>query len=244
MNGGNLLRDAAIFVVASIAIAAAALGWHPDDWLIGEDRLLETLSAILYACASLFAASLLIRLGRGAHPALWFVAVFGMVCALDEISFGARLLDIEMPPMEGGGEFDGAHDVIIVAVRALRAMPAPARWLAVGGTLVLCLVAAIMLRRLILVAAEAVLADPVLLRIAICGTLLVFAQALDVDLFVIPRQMYFEEWAETSAGYWLLVSAFAAPRASRAWHRTIEWRLRSRPTQANSAIAPTANRIA
>lgn len=38
---------------------------------------------------------------------------------LSEISFGARIFDIQMPQMSGGGEFDGGHDIVMVLFRQI-----------------------------------------------------------------------------------------------------------------------------
>ncbi|WP_144186021.1 hypothetical protein [Elioraea rosea] len=224
-----------------MATAVAALAGHPDDWLIGEDRLLETLSAVLYASASVIAIALLLRLRRAAHPALWFIAPFAMICALDEISFGARLFAIEMPPLKGGGEFDGAHDVIILVVREAQAMDPALLALLLGGTVAVCILLAWLLRRRLAALTAHVIADPVLFRLAICFGFLVVSQVLDVEVLDVPKAMYFEEWAETSGGYWILSAVLAAPRS----HGVAAAGLRpATAPQASSAISPTANRIA
>lgn len=241
MDRRDRVRDGAIFAAATVATAVAALAGHPDDWLIGEDRLLETLSAVLYACAALIAFALLVRLGRAAHPALWFIAPFSMICALDEISFGARIFDLEMPALKGGGEFDGAHDVIILVVREAQAMDPALLVLLIGAAAaVLSLLAWLLRHRLAAVTAR-VIADPVLFRLGLCFGFLVISQVLDVEVLDVPKAMYFEEWAETSGGYWILSATLAAPRSAGV---AAAPRQSGVARQANKAISPTANRIA
>jgi hypothetical protein len=232
----RILRDVAVFAAFTVAVAAAALAGHPDDWLIGEDRVLETLSALLYAAAFLVGGATLLRAGRAAHRALWFIVPFGLVCALDEISFGARLFGFEAPALKGGGEFDGVHDLIILAKRELAALALGDLLLFTLAASVVALIAAVLLRRRIIAAMAATLADPVLLRLCACLGFLVFSQALDIDLVTLPKQMYLEEWGETSGGFWLFAAALAArlPAPERQQPR--------RP-QAISATSPTATRM-
>ncbi|WP_132549812.1 hypothetical protein [Rhizobium azibense] len=42
-----------------------------------------------------------------------------LILLLSEISFRARIFDLQMPQMSGGGEFDGGHDIVILLVRLL-----------------------------------------------------------------------------------------------------------------------------
>ena len=204
-----MLRDTVAFAALTVAVTLAALAWHPDDWLISEDGLLEAFSALLYVGAALFGGATLLRLGRGAHPALWFIVPLGLVCALDEISYGARLFGFEAPALKGGGEFDGVHDLIILAKREFDALAVDDLLLAVAvGALAIS--ASLLGRRPLIAAVRIALADPVLLRLGACVGLLAASQALDIDVVTITKQMYLEEWGEASGGFWLLAAALAA----------------------------------
>ncbi len=235
----GLLRDTLLFTAFTVAVAVAALARHPDEWLIGEDGFLETLSALLYATAFFLGGATLLRLRRTAHSALWFITPFGLLCALDEISFGTRLFGYDAPPLKGGGEFDGAHDLIILAKRELLGLDQGDALLLLGCATLIALGATVLLRRRLVAAAHAVLADPVLLRVAACISFLVGSQALDIELVTIPKQMYLEEWGETSGGFWLLAAAVAARRPAAIPHH----RARPKHRHAISATTPTATRM-
>lgn len=232
----GILRDIAVFAAFTVVVALAALAGHPDDWLIGEDRVLETLSALLYAAAFVVGGATLLRLGRAAHPTLWFITPFGLVCALDEISFGARLFGFEAPALKGGGEFDGVHDLIILAKRELATLAPQNLLLLFGAAGAVCLSACVLLRRQLVAAARLALADPVLLRVGACLAFLVASQALDIELVTLPKQMYLEEWGETSGGFWLFAAALAARLPATAAQPP-------KQPQAISATSPTPTRM-
>ncbi|WP_119390601.1 hypothetical protein [Taklimakanibacter lacteus] len=85
--------------------------------LLREDGIVETGSVICLAGAVLGAGSASVAWG----PRLPFVLAgfLGLVELLDETSFGARLLGFQPPPLHGGGELDGFHDLLILAYRLL-----------------------------------------------------------------------------------------------------------------------------
>jgi hypothetical protein len=231
-----------LFTAFTIAVVAAAVIFHPDDWLIGEDRVLETLSALLYAGAALLAASALLRKRTSAHRALWFILVFGLVCALDEISFGARIFGFAPVIMPNGAEYDGVHDVLLTAVWRVRKLPEDHRALfdaaAVAG-LVMALGLALLLRRRVAMLVQRVMAEPVLLRIGACLGLIALAQAVDVGLIAPPRPDHLEEWGEASGGFWLFAAAIAAATATG----PVAVPRPPRRLQAMSATSPTATRM-
>ncbi|MEJ6395921.1 hypothetical protein V8J82_21860 [Gymnodinialimonas sp. 2305UL16-5] len=88
-----------------------------------EDGPVESASAILFLCASLLGAWTLAT--RDFAQKLDFqlllgVSLFSLLLFLSEVSFGARFFEFEMPPMEGGGEFDGGHDIAIILLRMMQ----------------------------------------------------------------------------------------------------------------------------
>jgi hypothetical protein len=85
--------------------------------LLGEDGPIEWASAGLFAFAALAAVGRWRRLaGLGwLRPCAGLIAA---ICCLSELSFGARLFGWTMPAMRGGGELDGAHDVVLLVWRS------------------------------------------------------------------------------------------------------------------------------
>ncbi|WP_227269732.1 hypothetical protein [Roseobacter weihaiensis] len=88
-----------------------------------EDGPVENASAALFLYASLLGFWTLAT--RALASKLDFklilgISLFSLLLFLSEVSFGARLFDFEMPPMEGGGEFDGGHDIAIILLRMMQ----------------------------------------------------------------------------------------------------------------------------
>lgn len=112
-----------------------------------------------------------------------------------------------MPELEGGGQFDGAHDVVIVAFRHLRAA-GTGDLLALAGAAVLVagvpIVAAVTFRRRVAGAARYVLTDSLAFALAAATALLATAVVLDLipDRYAIAHD--FEETLEFAAGGILL----------------------------------------
>lgn len=90
--------------------------------IMREDGLVESASAALFLFASLLAVWTLatrdLTHKRDARLLLG-VSMFSLLLFLSEVSFGARFFDFEMPPMEGGGQFDGGHDIAIILLRMM-----------------------------------------------------------------------------------------------------------------------------
>lgn len=86
--------------------------------LFGEDRLIETIAAGFFLAAFVVGVAFLIAYRVRRYRVFLFIASsLGLLGFLDEISFGARLFGWSLPEMPGGGEFDGAHDVVILTYR-------------------------------------------------------------------------------------------------------------------------------
>lgn len=77
-----------------------------------EDKLIENLTAVLFFCTFLFALLLVNTRGivdRFNRKWLILLLALGLIGFLDELSFGERLFDLEMPVI-GGVEIDAVHD--------------------------------------------------------------------------------------------------------------------------------------
>jgi hypothetical protein len=133
-----------------------------------------------------------------------------LILFLIEISFGARILDIRMPQMSGGGEFDGGHDIVIVVFRHLRdAGRTEALVAGIGGALLLA--TAVALLSLFRQKAQAVVSyvflRPFEFRLVVAVGLL--ASAVTLDLIRSYKAAVLEEVLEFSACGVLILAVFA-----------------------------------
>ena len=110
------------YVVSCLAIIcgnmlafAAIYGFFPvlRHFVAGEDRVVESLSALFFLAAFVFALVLLRKKMARRRP-LIVVAVLALVGFLDEISFGGRIVGVEFPRYYGV-YFDGVHDVVTIS---------------------------------------------------------------------------------------------------------------------------------
>jgi hypothetical protein len=181
--------------------------------LFQEDGLIESGTAIVDGIAALlgfFAIYLGVVKGRALLDRLviWSIPILSAICALDEISWGARLFDIQMPEMEGGGEFDGIHDVFVILQR-LAVDAAPLTLLVVTVLLLAILVVLVYWQRgFIFSCVKYALHSPLGRPFASAILLLVLATLLDLAHGRIISSL--EEYAELSAGFFLLVAAYTS----------------------------------
>ena len=83
------------------------------DFLVDEDRLIESLSAAVFFLAFLGGAVLLVRGVRRRFDRRWLMLVtsLGLLGFLDELSYGERIFGLKMPKI-AKIKLDAAHDVI------------------------------------------------------------------------------------------------------------------------------------
>ena len=118
-HGAVVLAVAAGIVAAAACIVALAAA-RPDlrPLLLDEDELVEWGSVLAYYGA-FGVAAVRLREGRvGRDLLLAAVAAFALLAALDELSFGERLLGWQ-PPEVMGTKLDGAHDLAMIAKKAI-----------------------------------------------------------------------------------------------------------------------------
>jgi hypothetical protein len=112
-------RDNLAFISATFVavVLLFGIGLSRPDWLV-EDGLVETMGAMGFAAAAVLALSMALRksafLTLTERSLLLGTSGLSLLLFLSEISFGARIFDIQMPQMSGGGEFDGGHDIVMV----------------------------------------------------------------------------------------------------------------------------------
>jgi hypothetical protein len=114
------------FAFCSVASFVAAFVFYyavpgQRHLLLEEDSLLETMSALSYLAAAIL-AFVIARKNHPARRALWFIGAVALVGFLDELSFGERLFNLQMPVIRGK-KIDAVHDVVSLAFRLTREFP-------------------------------------------------------------------------------------------------------------------------
>lgn len=90
---------------------------------IQEDKLMENLTSILFFNSFLLGVIFIGRLKKYSLPKIYFIIpLTGLLCFLDEISFGLRLFNSK-PLTIGGEEVDGMHDLLEILYLTIRRMP-------------------------------------------------------------------------------------------------------------------------
>lgn len=200
-----------LLVTSGDAALIILYAFGPRALIFGEDRGVEMATALLFLAAFVVGILHLCRSRRRDYPILLPVAaVLGLIGFLDETSFGARIFGWSMPEMAEGGEFDGAHDLVILMYRlALRADPMLIA--AVGtGAIIVALIFAVQRRKALHALARRVSADPTYLAMALFVAGVSFASLLDLEVGILRRLGPLEEIAELNAALALLVTVMGA----------------------------------
>lgn len=195
-------------------IAVYALGWRAP--IFGEDRALEMTTAFLFLAAFVVGLLSLLRLGARRYPVLLPAGTgLGLLGFLDEISFGARYFGWSMPEMSGGGQFDGAHDLVILTYRHM----AEADWTivgTVGGAVIAgALLCALRWREQLQGAARRVLADRTHSAMAVFVAGIALASFLDLEIGILGHLSPLEEIVELNAALALLATVMMAGNAKK-----------------------------
>lgn len=123
----------AFLVVGVVTVAAAFVAVEAPDLrplLLQEDGIVEMATAIFFALAAFGAAAFLTMWGM--QLPLLLAGLVGFAELMDETSFGSRLLGFQPPPLYGGGQLDGFHDLLVVIFRLARDLSPLLSWLLVG----------------------------------------------------------------------------------------------------------------
>lgn len=180
-----------------------------------EDGVAEWATALNFlattAVAGFLAAKPGILQNRRDRTAMAGIAAFALLLALSELSFGARLLGLEMPAMRGGGQFDGGHDVVIWTIREITALP-PSIRLALTALAGLSIAGAAAWgwrkRAWLGGCAWSFLAHPVRFRFAVA--ILLLAGGVILDLLPYHRIGILEEMLELAASVALMMTVTKA----------------------------------
>ncbi len=119
-----------IGIVTAVAALAAILDPAIRPLLLQEDGIVETAGAIILlfaVAASIYAVSRL-----GLRIPLVLAGLVGFAELMDETSFGSRIFGFDPPPLYGGGQLDGFHDLLILVYRLARNFSPDLAWLWVG----------------------------------------------------------------------------------------------------------------
>lgn len=216
----TMSRENAVFAAAAFAgvVLFFTIGLSRPG-LFAEDGLVENLSAAGFAAAALFAlgAALLgpVSMAFAERSILFAVSGLSLLLFLSEISFGARIFDIQMPRMSGGGEFDGGHDIVILIVRQLRdAGPTEMLVAIIGGGLLLAAIFVFLRRfrqraRMIV---RHVFSNAFEFRLAVA--LGILASAVTLDVVPSYKASILEEVLEFSASVVLILAVSALFRSN------------------------------
>ncbi len=209
-------RENLTFICVTFAGVALlfSIGQSRPDLLV-EDGLIETLGAAGFAAASLLAlGTALLRsvsLTFTERSILVGTSGLSLMLFLSEISFGARIFDLQMPQMSGGGEFDGGHDIVILLFRQLRDAGSAGMLLAAA---VIGLLLATALPYLFRKQAQAIVRYVLLrafeFRLAVAAGML--ASAVTLDLMTSYKASILEEVLEFSASIVLILAVSALLR--------------------------------
>lgn len=201
-------------VITSLALLGMYFGSSGSRVILGEDGIVEWASAGLFAYAACLAAFVAPPPATRWDRALrYYVTALAGICCLSELSFGARIFGWNMPDMVGGGEIDGAQDLVLVTLRTV-GLPAILIAAAIG---------------LLAIAAWAVARGfhyraalrPILrwmtgdsAPILVAAATLALLVALACDILEEPRLRSAEEVIELSAAALLVLSQFRIARRS------------------------------
>lgn len=223
----NFILFSSIFFLSLTAlIILTVLAWPGSkDILFREDGIIESASAAAFAIATILGLAAIYRgalTGRSYPERISFIAipVLGTICFLDEISFGARLFGLVMPPLSGGGEFDGVHDIFIVLHRLILSLDSTTRLFTYIIAGLLALAAFYLKRAWIYSRLQWFAQDSV--RRCLGSTLALLTIAVFLDLLhgrLVPN---LEEFTELSAALFLVAAGFSSlfilPTASASYH--------------------------
>lgn len=219
-----LRRSSLFFLSLTLFIILVVKCWPQSEVLIfAEDGVIEDATAIADAIAAMLGFCALwlgVSRDRGAitRLALWTIPLLSLFCALDEVSWGARIFDIPMPQMQGGGEFDGVHDLFALIERWAVATDA---WSLAGVLVVGSVIVGLTAYRHRTFVADA-------LRFAwqhplgrpLASAILLLALATVLDFLHGRLISSLEEFSELCAGLLMLVAAYGSLRMGLSAKRT------------------------
>jgi len=201
--------NAALIVLS----AAAARARGP---LFEEDGLVETGTALCFLAAAVLGIACLMAYPAGRHRLLLGLASgLGLLGFLDEISFGARLFGWSAPALAGGGEFDGAHDVVILVYRLGVETPTTALAALCASLVLVAALGLVHWRRRVVSLIRQARTEPPVGLFAVFITALAAAGVLDLGLGPRRHLAALEELVELNAALALLLAVLSTGATRR-----------------------------
>jgi hypothetical protein len=216
---------AAVVVIGAITcISALAAILDPGirPLLLQEDGIIEMASAVVLFLVVAGSAYAICRWGLRLPFAI--AGLLGFAELMDETSFGSRIFGFDPPPLYGGGQLDGFHDLLILVFRLARDFNADLAWLWVGILLAgsIALVAFALFRFWQGISLKALApADHTLLVLHV--GLIGLAQAIDFAThshLLSAMEEVFELNAEILLGFYLAQHAYLASRPGEGYAAT------------------------
>ncbi|WP_150132305.1 hypothetical protein [Prosthecochloris sp. GSB1] len=120
MTNYRYVRGFAAFFALSMLVAAGSflLIPHAQGYFLEEDSLIENLTVLLSFFAFLLGVVYAFE-NPGERKYLLFIALCGFLGAMEELSFGERLLHLDMPQL-GKYKLDGVHDLFYVTYKNVK----------------------------------------------------------------------------------------------------------------------------
>jgi hypothetical protein len=118
----RLLRLLAFFTVVTTVLGTTIVLVFPHRaWLLKEDKIVENLSVIFYGLAFFIAILRWAKCWQSKRRSGWLpgVAALGIFGALEELSYGQRIVEYSAPRL-AGVEVDALHDFANVAFELLK----------------------------------------------------------------------------------------------------------------------------
>ncbi|MGB0767436.1 MAG: hypothetical protein ACPGYV_06975 [Phycisphaeraceae bacterium] len=196
----------ALVVQLSVAAALYTQFRTKRHHLEGEDELVEHASAGFFFLTFALASWMLARPAAVRKRMLLFLAGFGLLGFLDEISFGERIFDYE-PHELFGVRIDAAHDLIEV-VPPLIAYTSPWSWVVLAAIGLGVAAWGVVRRARVVAFVDSARRDPVYVCLSACAALGVGSVLLDLRAFSFDMFRVTEELFEMNAALALVLACF------------------------------------
>ncbi|GFE63737.1 hypothetical protein [Litoreibacter roseus] len=198
-------------VITALIVISTGLSVEARLDLFEEDRAVEWATVVIYLAA--FGIGLWYYLTRARGDLLLISAtIFALIATLDELSFGERIIGFEAPRV-GQTKLDAVHDLASIAKRQLKATT-DHHYLLGGFILLVLILIGLWVCRILVRRGWTLRFGPEALFLILGAALLAYAQAIDINLRILPlkelKALYVEEVFELGSG--LCVMCFAGLR--------------------------------
>ncbi len=199
----------AIFIF-DVILCCILFIWIPEarNYLVQEDNLVENLS-VFFFIASCFLGVLFLIKRRTHKKLLQLIVALGLICFLNELSFGERMFNLSMPSLMGK-KIDAIHDLISPALKLLN------KYLFVNSIFTLGIIGILIMIIILLFKYRFIIVNTIrqthYLFLWIFALLIVSSLFIDLDLIDNNLLQALEELMEMNAGLALLFSCLSLPK--------------------------------